>query len=187
MSKKAGKILIILGAFLVLAASGLFIYNETESNRAGEASQKIISELKNSDTNFSDTSDGMKVIAVDGYEYIGRLTIPSLNLELPIMSKWDNERMKLAPCLYYGSYKTDDMVIAAHNYKKHFGVLKNLQINDELYFTDAENRVYHYTVAAVDILQPDQIEEMIDSDFDLTLYTCTYGGKERLTVRCLRK
>lgn len=186
MGKKTGKILIILGALLILSAAGLFVYNEAEAEKAGAASQKIILQLENAECNFSDEPDAMKTVTVDGYDYIGRLTIPRLNLELPVMASCDNERMKLAPCLYYGSYKMDDMVIAAHNHNKHFGLLKNLEIDDEIYFTDVEKNVYCYKIALIDILQPDEIDEMIGSDFDLTLYTCTYGGQKRLTLRCRR-
>ena len=44
--------------------------------------------------------------------------------------------------------------------------------------------VTSYEVVEVDILNPTAIEEMTDSGFDLTLFTCTYGGQSRVTVRC---
>ena len=41
-----------------------------------------------------------------------------------------------------------------------------------------------YRVVVLDILSPDAIEEMTAGDFDLTLFTCTYGGQSRVTVYC---
>jgi len=38
----------------------------------------------------------------------------------------------------------------------------------------------------VETLQPTAVEEMCSGDWDLTLFTCTLGGKFRVTVRCDR-
>ena len=56
------------------------------------------------------------VTMVGDYEYIGVLDLPARNLSLPIMSDWDYERLKMAPCRQFGSAATDDLVIAGHNY-----------------------------------------------------------------------
>ena len=61
----------------------------------------------------------MTVVEIDGYGYVGVLTIPTLELELPVMSEWDAARLKIAPCRYSGSTKTRDLVIAGHNYTTH--------------------------------------------------------------------
>ena len=52
----------------------------------------------------SDTEQDMPVIEIEGNFYIGVLEIPSLELSLPVMADWDYEKMKIAPCHYYGSY-----------------------------------------------------------------------------------
>ena len=43
-----------------------------------------------------------------------------------------------------------------------------------------------YEVADLEILQPDMVEEMNDSGYALTFFTCTYGGQSRLALRCVR-
>ncbi len=131
-------------------------------------------------------SDKMTVVEINGYGYIGYLSIPALGLELPVMSKWDYGRLKKSPCLYYGSVKTGNMVIAAHNYARHFGKLSKLRIGDTVRFTDMDGNVYVYAVGELEVLKPTATEEMIASDWELSLYTCTYGGKNRVTVRCER-
>ena len=43
---------------------------------------------------------------------------------------------------------------------------------------------YIYEVLEIEILKPTDVSKMIDNDFDLTLYTCTSDGLNRITVRC---
>ncbi len=98
------------------------------------------------------------------------------------MDTWDAQRLRRAPCRYYGSAETHDLVIAAHNYRSSFGQCRNLQIGDEICFTDAAGIVHKYLIG--EIVEPTAVEYMISSDWDLSLYTCTYSGAQRLTVRC---
>ena len=80
------------------------------------------------------------------------------------------------------------MIIAGHNYRSHFSPIKNLDVGSEVRFIDTEGNVFNYTIGWVDILRPTDVEKLTDSkDWDLTLFTCTYGGGERYTVRCIRE
>ena len=126
----------------------------------------------------------MVIKEIDGYGYIGYLSIPALQLDLPVMSEWDYGRLKISPCRYYGSTKTDNLVIAAHNYRFHFGYLGHLKIGDTVVFTDMESEKHIYQVTSVEQLMPTDVDKVKDSGDDLILYTCTYGGAKRITVRC---
>lgn len=183
----------LLGAVLLLAALSLFLWNQREDRQAEISVERILPQVieqtgedKPKPTYPDPYDPAMTEVEIDGYAYIGYLSIPSLELELPVMSEWDYTRLKIAPCRYAGSTKTDDLVIAAHNYTRHFGPIKNLSIGDEVYFTDMDGVVSVYEVAETDVLQPTDVEEMTSGKFDLTLFTCTYGGKTRVTVRCER-
>ena len=46
--------------------------------------------------------------------------------------------------------------------------------------------VTNYEVVGLDVLVPTAVEEMTAGDFDLTLFTCTYGGQSRVAVYCDR-
>lgn len=185
MGRKAGNICLLLGTALILAALSLFLWNQWEDSRAGASVEKIlplVEEQINIGAELDNTE--MTEVEIDGYLYIGYLSIPSLGLDLPVMSSWSYPQLKIAPCRYYGSTKTGNLVIAAHNYSRHFGNIKNLSVGDEVYFTDMDGAVTAYKVAEVDTLNPADVEEMTDSGYALTLFTCTYGGKSRVTVRC---
>ena len=50
--------------------------------------------------------------------------------------------------------------------------------------TVAAGTVHYYEVVLLETLPAGATEAMITSGFDLSLYTCTPGGANRVTVRC---
>lgn len=197
--RKKGTVWICLGIMMLLAALLLGAFNMHENFEAGQSTRAVIDSLKEDlpDTKedekvripeyLLDPDREMPVKRINGQDYIGVLTIPSLDLELPIISEWSYPRLRISPCRYSGSVYRDDMILLAHNYAAHFGKLKNLRPGDKVLFTDMENHMFTYEVVETEILMPKAVEEMESGDWDLTLFTCTLGGKTRVTVRCERK
>lgn len=128
----------------------------------------------------------MTVEQIAGRGYVGILEIPSLGLILPVLNDCTDVNLKSAPCRYYGSIAEDNLVIAGHNYKQHFGYLPNVRRGDTVTFTDMDGIVYTYEVGLVETLAANAVKEMNESDWEMSLYTCTYSGNERITVRCRR-
>lgn len=197
MRTKLGTACILLGTALVLVALALFLWNQRENQLAGASVKRVLPqvveeieaavEAAGTDPSLPDPyAAEMPEVEIDGYGYIGYLTIPALELELPVMSQWDYTRLKIAPCRYSGAVGTGDLVIAAHNYARHFGPIKTLSPGDLVCFTDMNGVRSAYEVAAVEVLTPVDVEEMTAGTYDLTLFTCTYGGQSRVTVRCIR-
>lgn len=121
---------------------------------------------------------------IDGYSYIGYLSMPTIGRELPILADWDYDLLKKAPCRFTGTIRGNDLVLMAHNYRSHFGKLSELRLGDRLTFTDMDGVVTIYEVVAKDILDPSAVEELTAGIYDLALFTCTYGGQSRMTVYC---
>lgn len=192
MRKIAGGLLMGVGTVLVCGALGLFLWNRWEDACAGAyvdyTLPQIVTYVEDGAGKEEEAAESteMTEVMIDGYAYIGYVSIPALGLELPVMSEWDYDRLKIAPCRYSGSTKTDDLVLCAHNYSRHFGNIKNLTVGDSVCFTDMDKETVWYEVASVDILEPGDVEAMTDGSYGLTLFTCTYGGASRVTVRCLR-
>lgn len=184
MNKKS-RILVVIGIILITISLGLTLYNIHINNIAGEKSQNIYQKLQKeiTDSLAQANPKDMKTITIDGYEYIGTIEIPTLNLKLPIMNDWDNNKMKISPCRYYGSIYTNDLVLCSHSYDNLFGNIEKLSPNDKVIITDIDNNKYIYEVKIIEVLSPNDIEEMIESEFDLTLYTCTKDNLNRVTVR----
>ena len=126
------------------------------------------------------------VTMVGDYEYIGVLDLPALNLSLPIMSDWDYERLKMAPCRQFGSAATDDLVIAGHNYINHFGSLGMLKAGDSVTFTGTDGAVNTYVVSETATISPTETEKVTESGYPLVLCTCTYGRQSRIVIYCSR-
>jgi len=126
----------------------------------------------------------MPVSRYNGQDYIGILEIPALELKIPVISKWNYPRLRIAPCRYSGSAYTNNLVISAHNYATHFGNLNKLYEGAAVRFTDVDGNVFNYRVGMKETLNPRDVEYMQDSGWDLTLFTCTPGGSYRVTVRC---
>ena len=188
MKKNVAIILMVVGMLCVLSATGLWMYNLHENQTAKDSAdvlmQTIHRQMPDEVVDVDPFDEEMKVVDIDGYGYIGYLSVPSLELDLPVMSTWDYKRLKKAPCRYYGSTKTDNLVIAAHNYKYHFGDLGKIQIGDVVTFTDMDAAVRHYRVVSVEVLSPTAVDQVKDTGDDLVLYTCTYSGSKRIVVRC---
>ena len=198
MPKKTGIAIIAVGAALILSALLLLLYNRYEDAHAGQEAESLLASVEEAIS--AQTMDvptaaapsptpldpEMPVVMLDGYEYVGYVEIPALGLKLQVMSEWDYTRLRVAPCRQFGSSRTDDLVIAAHNYENHFGRLKELSKGDTVIFTDMEGLVNTYCVEKIETLAPDAVDAVQNSGHDLVLYTCTKGGKTRVTVFCDR-
>ena len=206
MNKKKGSILMMGGLLLMAAALFLTCYNLWEERRAeasaSAALEQILPELSAAEApvpppeevqeagipdDLLDPEMEMPTVETDGQAYIGVLAIPALELELPVISQWSYPHLKIAPCRFEGSAYSDDLIIAGHNYRSHFGGLKNLRPGDEVTFTDAEGNVFRYTVAELETLDGNDLEGLESGEWDLTLFTCTLARTTRVVVRCVRE
>ncbi len=198
MKRNKGNLLIGVGLLCIIAALFIVLYNIYDGERAEKMAREIVARLQDEIPDEPEivmsqvlAEREMPVIELEGYRYVGTLEVPDLGLSLPVMETWDDARLKISPCRYAGNIYQDNLVIAGHNYRGHFSRLKSLPMESDIVFTDAEGNTYAYTIAWVELLRPEQVEEMTaedgDADWDLTLFTCTVGGGERYTIRCVRK
>ena len=187
MPKKSGVILISLGAVLILAALLLFLYNRSEDRRAGQEAESLLEDARSAMAADTDPEPQEEPAEEITYDYAGVIAIPDLSLELPVIDQWNYARLKVAPCRQSGAAADGDLVIAAHNYKSHFGYLDRLQPGASVIFTDMEGTVYRYAVEEIRRLEPEDAEDVssvFSSEYPLVLYTCTPGGKTRVAVFC---
>lgn len=204
-------LLVSLGLLCILGGVALFLLNLYADNQAKAKASSIVTEFEsklvqsglssqeewiNGDSSifipakkqtensvFADAD--MPTMMVQDEEFVGILSISTLSLSLPVYSEWSYQRLSNAPCRYSGTAYARNLVIAAHNYKSHFGSVYSLQAGDTVFFTDASGQVFKYEVAVIETLSASEVEQMVNSNWDLSLFTCTVGGKSRVTVRCV--
>lgn len=202
MKANRGTVWINAGLLLIAAALFLSAYNERESHEARDSARQVIAQLCDAlpteagddeaepttlPESLPDVQREMPVKTINGRDYIGVLSIPSLELELPVISQWDYAALKVAPCRYSGSLYQNNLIICAHNFATHFGKLKNLRVGDIAIFTDMEENAVTFQMVERETLEPTDLEGMEAGDWDMTLYTCTVGGQSRVTVRFVRE
>lgn len=198
MKGKVGIILMTFGAMLVAAALSLAVYNIYTDKQAEKNSSTVLVKLEeeitqrsdeNISSDFIDNSQNqdevgdMETISINGKNYIGIIDIPTIGIKLPVLSEWNYDNLDIAPCRYSGSIDKG-LILAAHNFTGHFGKLKNLILDDEVYFIDANGKIHNYYVDYIDTIDGNQADKMLAGDWDLTMFTCTFDGTERVTIRC---
>lgn len=216
MSKRTlGTVIAVIGLLMILGAAGLTVMNVSTDNRAAAATSGILDRVLAQEASGAVQSHGgeengdavtpqypaipgqrrildlirepeMKTVLVDGREYIGVLKIPKTGSELPVMSTCTDRTINIAPGRYHGTPGGGAFVIGGHNYISHLGRIDWLKEGDEVLFTDVEGTTYLYSVVGSEVLDANAARELVDDEWDLSLFTCTFSGAQRLTVRCLR-
>ncbi len=207
---RSGAVLIVIGVLLIAAAAGLVAYNLSEDKSASDSAARALAELRTlipaspdspvrydpADTSI-DTRPRDEVIpdyilnpemdmptqTVDELSYVGVIEFPTLGLSLPVIDEWSYPALSKAPCRYSGSPYTDDLIIAGHNYRSHFGRLDRLKEGSRVYFTDLDGNRFEYKVVLTESISGVDVDGMLDGGWDLSLFTCTMSGTYRTTVR----
>ncbi len=199
--------LVLIGAFLL--AGGLFLcaFDQHVSHSAGRLSADFLLDVETAISENTQAagaghcaqpyagSCSQQAAAqlpetpckqVGGHSCLGILSIPDLKLRLPVFSDWSYSKLKIAPCRHMGDLQNNDLVIAGHNYRTHFGRLNQLKSGAAVQFVDMSGVTHHYTVTVIQVIAPTDLDAAAGEKPDLILYTCTYSGKGRLMVGCRR-
>lgn len=191
---KKGLIYIIIGLILILCSIILLFYNLYSNHKANSeginVSEKVETIITTTNSELIDDypdyyynpNMSMPTEVVDGKKYVGMLYIDSINLKLPVQDSWSYSN-KL-PSKYFGTAYLNNMIICAHNYKSHFGKLKKLKIGDIIIFEDMTGNIFKYQVSEVLMIKGTDVEQMKNSEWDLTLFTCDSNNTRRITIRC---
>ena len=207
MSKKARLIIISAGCCCIIAAAALTLYNQWTSKKAADEADKLSAsffELLEAATPEPDDgepgtdefltenapneaeTDGEEEpasVSVGGYNVCGSISIPKIGVELAVISDWSYTNLNISACRYRGA-PDGQLMVMAHNYNKHFGRLNGLSQGDTVTFTGVGGAVYTYEVTVIETLAGNQLRELISGEeWDMTLFTCTYGGENRVVAR----
>lgn len=143
-----------------------------------------------SDSKQGTTNKQPTKVQYKGYNVEGKIQIPAIDLEYPILEKTTPSSIELAVAIMYsanGLNKPGNTVIAGHNYRNgsFFGNNDKLKNGDKIYITDNSGTKIKYNIYNIYETSPD------DSDFimretngkrEVSLSTCTDNSKARLII-----
>ncbi|MFI3173086.1 MAG: sortase [Eubacteriales bacterium] len=179
---------ILLGSCVICYAGYLFVENQQIEMKARKNSAIIVEKLLVVMDTDSDESDRLEQadetseynIEVEDNLYSGILTIPKLELTLPIQTEWSYSNLKDSPCIY----QEIPFSIAAHNYQAHFGQLIDLEIGDEAIYTKVSGIETVYQVVEITQIAETEVAQLEVMIYDMTLFTCDYNdNNKRILVR----
>ena len=168
--------------------------NETKNQETLEVFSKINVESTHN------TEDTDNKVQMQGYDVIGVIKIPKINIEYPIVAietsnpEETKKPMKFAIVRYWGNMVNDygNLSIAGHNNYDGtmFGKTKKLEIGDEIELTDLKKRTIKYEIYSKFNTDPNDVSVLKTEDNEIreiTLITCTNGNKERLIIQAREK
>lgn len=193
MKQKIYQIIFIILSIIAVVLL-IFIIKKYGGRQVNEAKNKetleVFSQI-NSDENTEKTK-----IQMDGYDVIGTVKIPKINIEYPIVSietsnsEETKKPMKFAIVRYWGGNVNDfgNLSIAGHNNYDGtmFGKTKKLEIGDAVELTDLTKQTIRYQIYQKFTTNPNDVSVLQTEDKsvrEVTLITCTNGNKERLILK----
>ena len=198
MKSKTGIILMLAGGAAIIFSLIIIAENIRLDSQVKKNSENVLNILESEISSYSEDENNItytdgnglkksKTISVDNNYYSGIIDIPEIGIKLPVMSEWNYDNLNISPCLFYNDEKNNRKIIAGHNYSSHFGKLKQLKQGDYIIFTNAENKSVIYKVLQTEILGSTDTDKILGGDdWNLTLFTCSLSGYERVTVRCIQ-
>lgn len=184
----------LAASIFLISAIIIGSFNIKQDHDAGQASKEMVEEIKDKkkeglpDYRLAPYMD-MPEEMIGGYLCIGYLTMG--DIELPVISRHDDEvyeKLRSAPVRYEGSVYSHDIIICGHNYPSHFRILWDMEEGTEVTFTDIKGNRFVYEMKERRKVGPYGYKEMTEGDWDMILFTCVPGGRQRCacTFRMIR-
>ena len=225
--KKVYKVNFILSVFFLIVLISVYIYAAYDRDKAEAVSQDILAnaELEQEDNTVADsdiliavlndtTDDGTETPVVvsntnestktkqqsqSGYTYVtdGKITIPKINVEYPILDGESDseaeteELLKMSPVKFHGPdiNTVGNYCIVGHNYrnKRFFSKVPTLVNGDIIQITNfADNTTVEYAVYDKYTVDPTDVSctsQNTDGRKEITLITCTDDSRQRVIVK----
>ena len=191
MKNKVYKVIYFLLIIALIVVVILIARKELTGRNNENLNKEVLSEFNNI-TNTNQIGE----LTLNGYDVIGKVKIPKIDIEYPILNlETSNPEetkvpMRYGIVKYWGGNVNDygNLSIAGHNNYNGtmFGKTKNLEIGDIVELTDLTNRTIQYKIYDIFITDPNDVSILKTEDEtvrEVTLITCTNGNKERLILK----
>ena len=189
MKKIKSNILILAGFIILISAFSFKLINFIEENKSKSELESKVSDIKSNNIKSSDVYKN-----IQSGDKIGKLSIPSLNIEGIIVEGVENEEITHN----IGHFNNTAMPggngnfsIAGHSstvYTNVFNEIDKIKNGDKIVI-DALNGNFVYEVVDKFVVEPEETSVLngYSDKKEITIVTCTAKGKERLIIKGVLK
>ena len=124
------------------------------------------------------------------YTMVGKISIPSINVNYPILDETTDALLKVSVCKFWGCEPNEvgNLCIAGHNYRnsRFFSKVLNLTVGNTVEITDLSDRTIQYVVYDKYTVDPTDVSctsQLTNGKKEVTLITCTNDSKQRVVVK----
>ena len=181
--------LLIIAAIVVI---GLIIYNYVVSEKNDSNLAKVVTEIEQQFSNNTENTNNVEPVKVqyNGFDVVGLIEIPSINIKYPIINKTNDTTMKYSITKFSGGEinSIGNFTVAGHNNLNGtmFGKVKRLKIGDQIKLTDLYNNTVTYEIFDIYSVDPNDVsclDSVEENTREVTLITCTNGHLKRLITK----
>ena len=158
-----------------------------------ETSTNIDDLFANINTTTNTTTDSTTTTSkkpqYKGFDVSGRIQIPAIDLDYPVLSQAGKKEIEVAVGIQYGPglNQHGNTIIAGHNYRNglFFSNNKKLQIGDSIYITDNSGTKVKYVIYNKYETTPEDTDYWLRDTGgarEISLTTCTDDSKARLII-----
>lgn len=189
--KKVINIILTILIIMAIVVTGLIIYNYIVSEQNDNKLAEVVTEIEEQFSNNANTNSIEPAkVQYNGYDVVGIIEIPSINIKYPIINKTNDTTMKYSITKFSGGEinSIGNFTVAGHNNLNGtmFGKVKRLKVGDQIKMTDLYNNTVTYEIFDIYSVDPNDVSclNAVDENTkEITLITCTNGHLKRLITK----
>ena len=165
-------------------------YNEIESSTIKQDIQYTSTNAVQVESHQLEEKSRIMPTEFKGFEIIGKLEIPKLNIDKYILKESSSKALKVSVTKLYGPEINEigNFCIAGHNYNTMLKEIKNLEKKDKIILTDVFGDSVFYEVYDNYQSSPKDVSCLNQNTWgekEVTLITCTPGAINRVIVKAV--
>lgn len=191
MKKKIYNIILIILALILLVVISIIAFKRINNQIKEKELINTVADIKVKLEEIKESENDEKTITkYKGYDIVGIIEIPKINIEYPIINQTSDETMALSITKFWGNNVNDigNFTMAGHNYfdGTMFSNTNKLNIEDTIKMTGLDGKTIEYKVFDKYIIDPNDVrcvQSVKENTREITLITCINGRNNRLVVK----
>lgn len=168
---------IIVLPVVYFAYLGITAIEDTYKNSTNSISMEYENKTVTPPEKKKNTNDDIPIIKYKGFDTFGEIRIPSINLNMKVISNITSDAIEVASSYLYstnGFNRPGNTVIIGHNYRngKLFSNVTKLKVGDKIYLKTNGQKEIEYTI----------YKTFVTSSSDASFYNRQTNGKREISL-----